>query len=169
MGRVGHEREGGHGSRTGAPADWERFADRNAPATRGFLADLPGGTRRGEQALRASVRTVFDAAAAPRRRELVRECVREQAQSVLGTGPGLPDDGDFFAGGLDSLTAIHLRRNLQRTLECALRQTAVFEHPTVASLTDHLLDVLGGEQAAAVAGSTPAAARGGSSHGRGER
>ncbi|MCX4673505.1 type I polyketide synthase [Streptomyces sp. NBC_01381] len=152
------------------PADWERFADRNAPATRGFLADLPGGRHRGEQALGASVRAVFDAAAAPRRRELVRECVREQAASVLGTGgPGLPDDGDFFAGGLDSLTAIQLRRNLQRTLECALRQTAVFEHPTVASLTDHLLDVLGGDQAAAVTGNTPTTVRGGSSHARGDR
>ncbi|WP_044362956.1 type I polyketide synthase [Streptomyces natalensis] len=129
------------------PADWERFADRNLPATRGFLADMPGGARRGERDSRMSFRATFDAASAPRRRELLRDCVREHVASVLGTGPGLPDDGDFFAGGLDSLTAIQLRRNLQLTLECGLRQTLVFDHPTVASLTGHLLDVLGREPA----------------------
>ncbi|MFG2063956.1 acyl carrier protein [Micromonospora sp. NPDC048871] len=48
----------------------------------------------------------------------------------------------FFASGMDSLTAIELRRNLQRPLRTDLKATPLFVRRTVESLAAHLIDDL---------------------------
>ncbi|MEV5354484.1 amino acid adenylation domain-containing protein [Streptomyces sp. NPDC052693] len=119
------------------PADWQRFADRDTPALRGLLAAMPGAGRR--QAPGGGLRGTLDAASGSARRELLLSHVREQVGRVLGESAERAADGqDVFARGLDSLTAIELRRNLQRTLECRLGQSALYDHPTVEALADHL-------------------------------
>lgn len=123
------------------PADWQRFADRDAPALRGLLAAMPGAGRR--QAHSGGLRRTLDAASGTARRELLLSHVREQVGRVLGESAGPAADGqDVFARGLDSLTAIELRRNLQRGLECRLGQSALYDHPTVEALADHLGELM---------------------------
>ncbi|WP_055599453.1 type I polyketide synthase [Streptomyces aureus] len=125
------------------PADWTRFADRDAPALRGFLAAMPGAGRGPAES--GGFRATFDAAPPAVRGELLLAQVREQVARVLGeTAPDAreTDDLDVFARGLDSLTAIELRRNLQRALGCRLGQSAVYDHPTVAALAGHLGELI---------------------------
>lgn len=49
---------------------------------------------------------------------------------------------DFLASGMDSLTAIELRRNLQRSLRAELKATTLFVRRTAESLAEHFLDEL---------------------------
>ncbi|WP_084774383.1 type I polyketide synthase [Nonomuraea candida] len=123
------------------PIDWKRFTGRDAPALRGFLVDMPGRTEVRDE---ADFRTVLEGASPETRRTLLADHIRQQVGRVLGhVGWQPPDDADFFACGLDSLTAIELRRNLCGTLKCRLRSSAIFDYPTVEALAGHLLEVLG--------------------------
>ncbi|MFE1961329.1 SDR family NAD(P)-dependent oxidoreductase [Streptomyces sp. NPDC059479] len=123
------------------PVDWTRFAGRNTPALRGFLAAMPGAGRGPAES--GGFRATFDAASPRARGEVLLAQVREQVARVLGgTAERETDDLDVFARGLDSLTAIELRRNLQRALGCRLGQSAVYDHPTVAALAGHLGELI---------------------------
>ncbi|MFC8270106.1 amino acid adenylation domain-containing protein [Streptomyces cinereoruber] len=125
------------------PVDWTRFVDRDTSALRGFLTAMPSTGRSPAQS--SGFRATFDAAPPGARRELLLARVREEVARVLGetvSGVRETDDLDVFARGLDSLTAIELRRNLQRALECRLGQSAVYDHPTVAALAGHLGELI---------------------------
>ncbi|MFI1867537.1 type I polyketide synthase [Streptomyces jumonjinensis] len=129
------------------PADWNRFEDRNAPSLRGLLADMPGGRRAGadDDAGDAddSVRAVLEGSSPETRRALLLSHVRDQVGRVLGDGAGgLTDDHDLFAHGLDSLRAIELRSRIQRTFECKVPPSIVFDNPTVVALSDRLFDMV---------------------------
>ncbi|MFJ9430395.1 amino acid adenylation domain-containing protein [Streptomyces sp. NPDC101490] len=127
------------------PADWTRFEDRDDPALRGLLADMPGGSR--AEARQEGVRAALDEAGPEARRELLTGHVRELVRRVLGESAGdggaLTDDQDLFARGLDSLRAIELRSHLQRGLECKVPPSMIFDHPTVTALSERLLDMMG--------------------------
>jgi aryl carrier-like protein len=89
-------------------------------------------------------------AAAPleKRRSLLLAFIRSQVASVIGlpVGQSVPDKQPLRDIGLDSLMAIELRNRLRAGLEIerALPATLVFDHPTVAALTDYLAtEILG--------------------------
>ncbi|MGF1429071.1 type I polyketide synthase [Kitasatospora sp. LaBMicrA B282] len=71
--------------------------------------------------------------------ELVTDAVRE----VLGLPAGQPvaRRRGLFEQGLDSLTAVALRRRLEQQLGLELPSTIVFERPTVAALAEHLAEL----------------------------
>ncbi|WP_107079548.1 acyl carrier protein, partial [Micromonospora sp. MH33] len=85
------------------------------------------------------------AAPAEDRRRLVEELVAGQVAEVLGyastatVGP----DRSFTELGFDSLTAVDLRNRLTTRTGLSLPATLVFDHPTPAALTGHLLAQLG--------------------------
>lgn len=126
------------------PADWSRYSGRDHPALRALLSDMPRAVR-DEEPLTVAFSDEYDRAAPEDRRGLLLSQVREQVSQVLGGKPGADDEASFFERGLDSLTAIELRQKLQRTLKCGLRQSMIFEHPTVTSLANRLLDLLESE------------------------
>ena len=68
--------------------------------------------------------------------------VRAAVSAILGAGAsegqGLSEHQPLMEAGLDSLGAVELARSLEARLRLALPQTLVFDHPTVAALTDHL-------------------------------
>ncbi|MFF8562409.1 beta-ketoacyl synthase N-terminal-like domain-containing protein, partial [Streptomyces albidoflavus] len=93
------------------------------------------------------------------RHRLVLTLVQEEAAGVLGQGQSFPADRSFKDHGLDSASAVRLRNRLSVVLGLPLPATLVFDRPTPARLTDHLLALLLGGVApdAAPAGARPSA------------
>lgn len=98
------------------------------------------------------------------RTEAVRELVRAQAATVLGhdTADDVALDQPFRDLGIDSLTAVELRNQLNAITGLRLSATLVFDHPTAAAVSTHVLErLLGAEQDPA----SPAPPRPGRRHG----
>lgn len=78
------------------------------------------------------------------RRGVLMRRIRERVRSVLGLGVDTPLDPERPLGelGLDSLLAVELRNTLGSDAQRRLPATLLFDHPTVAALTDHLLELL---------------------------
>ncbi|PPK71409.1 type I polyketide synthase [Actinokineospora auranticolor] len=74
-------------------------------------------------------------------RRIVRTTVADRITEVLGLAV-VPDDTGLFDLGLDSLTAIELRTKLGLDIGGQLPATLLFDHPTAAALTTHLLDLV---------------------------
>ncbi|MEV0330428.1 beta-ketoacyl synthase N-terminal-like domain-containing protein, partial [Micromonospora echinospora] len=106
------------------------------------------------------VRLVAGAVPAERRTRLA-DAVATLVAETLGTEDDSPIDPrqGFFALGMTSLMAVDLQNRLQRALGDAYRLplTLVFQHSSVAALTDHLAREVFGLDAPAPARSLPAA------------
>ena len=73
------------------------------------------------------------------RRSALSSHVQEAVVGVLGWRGAPPElRASFFDIGMDSLTALELKNRLQASLGLTLRATAVFNHPTMASLAEYL-------------------------------
>lgn len=73
-------------------------------------------------------------------RDVLLTYVRREVAAVLGLASvdTLDIQQGFFRLGMDSITTVRLRNNLEKVLECRLPPTVAFEYPTVESLTDYL-------------------------------
>ncbi|MFJ2606857.1 amino acid adenylation domain-containing protein [Streptomyces sp. NPDC087425] len=76
----------------------------------------------------------------PDRHGLVAAQVRRSVLRVLGQTPA--PDTDLFSLGLDSVSAILLRRALQDALRCELDQEDIFKYPTENALTRRVVSIL---------------------------
>ncbi|MDA2806289.1 beta-ketoacyl reductase [Nocardiopsis suaedae] len=127
------------------PTDWRRLADHAADTLPSLLPLLPDRPPAGAAARPADFRAALDAARGEERRALLVREVRRQVGTVLGRAEEVDGDGDLFANGLDSLTAIRLRHGLQQAARVGLPQAVVFEHPTIDALAGHLLRAVDGD------------------------
>jgi phthiocerol/phenolphthiocerol synthesis type-I polyketide synthase B len=75
------------------------------------------------------------------RKNLLRAFLCEAVGDALGLpSPDVMDPGrGFFAMGMDSLSAVALKRRLEAAFGLPIPTIAIFEHPTVASFTDYAL------------------------------
>lgn len=79
-----------------------------------------------------------------RRRAVLLDAIRTHARAVLGLAPDdvVEAHEPLNQMGLDSLMAVQLRNILSDTSGLALPATVIFDHPTIAALTDFLFQQL---------------------------
>ncbi|MFI5790845.1 SDR family NAD(P)-dependent oxidoreductase, partial [Streptomyces sp. NPDC051640] len=94
----------------------------------------------GAEALRRRI----EAASGAEQHRIVLDLVRQQAAAVLGLGETgrVESERPFREAGFDSLTGVELRNRLGAATGVRLSPTSVFDHPTPAALTEHLLEQL---------------------------
>ncbi|GGY03053.1 polyketide synthase [Streptomyces minutiscleroticus] len=87
-------------------------------------------------------------ASGEQRRQALTDLVRTGTAAVLGRQDLREDqlDAAFSELGVDSLMALELREHLNNATGLRLPPTLLFDHPTLPSLTDHLVRTLGGEE-----------------------
>ncbi|MCP3097313.1 SDR family NAD(P)-dependent oxidoreductase [Myxococcus sp. K15C18031901] len=132
--------------RSVAQVDWGLFKSvYEARAPRPLLESLGppaasaverGGRTDGGEAL-----TQLRKATPARRKELVTSWVREEVARVLGftSSASVKLEQGFFDTGMDSVTAVELRRRLCARFDVSLPATIAFDRPTVAALSTYLL------------------------------
>ncbi|MEV6926611.1 SDR family NAD(P)-dependent oxidoreductase [Dactylosporangium sp. NPDC051485] len=84
------------------------------------------------------------------RRSVVRRLVLDHTAAALGHRDVSTVDGNrpFQEAGMDSMTAVQLRDGLRAATGLDLPATIVFEQPSPAALTEHLLGLVGPQQPA---------------------
>jgi phthiocerol/phenolphthiocerol synthesis type-I polyketide synthase C len=88
----------------------------------------------------APFRRILLAAPEGQRRASLETHLREQAARVLGLAPGRIDPQKPLGSlGFDSLMTLELRNRLEASLGLKLPATVVWNHPTIAALSQHLL------------------------------
>ncbi|WP_460700705.1 SDR family NAD(P)-dependent oxidoreductase, partial [Nocardia thraciensis] len=100
--------------------------------------------RTGSSAVAAESR--FADLGAAERRAVVGELIAAEIAAALGyDGPDDIDaDRNFRDLGFDSLTALDVRNRVRRATGVSVPVTAIFDYPTPAALTEHVLEKLGG-------------------------
>ena len=115
--------------------DQAALADTEDPVLRGLVK-----TRRPQRAHPIQLRTRLAALPSAERGKTLLDLVRGQAAAVLAQ----PDPAALEARrgllelGFDSLTAVELRNRLSQVTGLRLPSTLLFDHPTLAALTEHL-------------------------------
>jgi acyl transferase domain-containing protein len=134
------------------PIRWSRFvAAFGAGREPRIYADLarkdqPRGPARPAAPVDSEFRRRLEESVPGERLSVVTALVRERTIRVLGFGGGHALDAQqrFFDVGMDSLTAIELKNQLQAAVGRALPSTVVFDYPSVEALAKYLAtDILG--------------------------
>lgn len=125
--------------------DWSEFTRRSA-APLPFLSGLdlharhPSEERQEETTI--ALQTQLRQALPDERQELLSAYLKSEVARVLGAYE-LPEAHQrFFDMGMDSLMTLQLSNRIQTTLEIQCPVTLVFEYPSVALLTRHLLNAV---------------------------
>jgi NAD(P)-dependent dehydrogenase (short-subunit alcohol dehydrogenase family)/acyl carrier protein len=91
---------------------------------------------------RGALRGTLAALPAEAREERLREELRELLAATVGGDAVIDDDRGFAEAGLDSIMVIDLRTKLSEAIARDLPATVALDHPTVARLAAHTLDLL---------------------------
>lgn len=147
------------------PAHWSTYSASVPEPARAWLESVASatGTERAGRAdqRREDLRETLARVPMRQRRAALRAHLEGLARRILGVGPDheLVEERPLRDLGLDSLMAVELRNAIGTAIEKPLPATLLFDYPSIAALTDHVLPLLGlvdpgGETSAApVAGS----------------
>ncbi|MCW3844425.1 SDR family NAD(P)-dependent oxidoreductase [Micromonospora yasonensis] len=91
---------------------------------------------------RGWLRAELDRTAADEREDRLRAAVRQVAGEALGDPGALDDEAGFVDLGLDSIMVIDLRTRLSHALAVDLPATVAIDHPTIAQVAAHAIDLL---------------------------
>ncbi len=127
------------------PADWKRFAE-VASSTRlpSIARDCVSPAVGEPKAAGPTFAERLSVSEPAERRPLLEEHLRSQLVAVLRVAPEKVDvQRPMGTLGLESLTALELRRRLEVSLGIALSATAMWNYPTPAALAGHLASRMG--------------------------
>ena len=127
------------------PVDWSKFRPQQDAKSPFFEALLPASRSEADASATQPVEFMQTLLAAPsgKRRTLLERHVQVSLGKVLGFNSQRaqqigPHTG-FATLGMDSLTSVQLRNQLQRSLpKASLSQTVAFDYPTLKTLVDYL-------------------------------
>ncbi|MBU6214358.1 SDR family NAD(P)-dependent oxidoreductase [Patescibacteria group bacterium] len=127
-----------------APINWERFLKFNKSEETHLFASLVSSSQRKPEELfvenfvsRLALLTGAEQLA------LIERKVAENVSRILGLQQESGfEDKDFFDYGMDSLTSIQLRNNLQSDFKCSLHPTLAYKYPTVRKLSEYIVSVV---------------------------
>ncbi|MCL6285141.1 SDR family NAD(P)-dependent oxidoreductase [Ruegeria sp. 2012CJ41-6] len=130
-------------------ADWQQLAH-GTHANAVFFSGMAGAVHRPAASEPAQVKAVqqlreqLSRTPANRRRAVLLDAIRTHARAVLGLAPEdvVEAHEPLNQLGLDSLMAVQLRNILSDAAGLPLPATVIFDHPTIATLTDFLLEQL---------------------------
>jgi acyl transferase domain-containing protein/acyl carrier protein len=140
-----------------ADVDWTVFAPALEARRRRPMLDAvrpaPGAATTATPSLRRRIEEVPPC----EREDLLVASLQEEVARVLGRdAPGAVDvTQGLFEMGLDSLMAVELKARLEKALGFALPRTLVFEFPSIAVLSRHLLSLCAPRAAPPVPDATP--------------
>jgi myxalamid-type polyketide synthase MxaB len=133
--------------------DWRRLAKMFPPTP--MWADLASGEEAAGAGRRSAIEQIRRAPPEERRAVLI-DYLRSQVANVLGWPSPEPvgPRRKLFDLGMDSLTSVQLRTQLEHGLGCSLPLTIAFDYPSVEALADFLSRhlQLGGEEASSPPG-----------------
>jgi acyl transferase domain-containing protein/NADPH:quinone reductase-like Zn-dependent oxidoreductase/acyl carrier protein len=141
------------------PIDWQRFiATLPAGVDAAFFDDVvpraaaPAAAATEPAPANSTALSRLQAVPSGQRAAALAAHLSERALHVLGLDTGTPVDPKTPLKdlGLDSLMAVELRNALTRSIGRPLSATLLFDYPTVAALTTHLMRLLGLEEPAPV-------------------
>ncbi|MDJ0574306.1 MAG: amino acid adenylation domain-containing protein [Xenococcaceae cyanobacterium MO_234.B1] len=122
------------------PIDWSQFRQQQWASAPLFNDLVAASGESNQQQVAVGFLHKLETAPVNDRYALLMAGVRSQIARTLG----LEDSEKIEPGqrlidlGLDSLMAIELKNYLQSSLECSLRSTLLFDHPTLESLVQYL-------------------------------
>ena len=126
------------------PINWSQFLGQLPVGTKMPLLEAFTSTVGQSGTGKSDFRQRLEATPVQERRELLRTHVHLQLSLVLGINN--PDsislETDFFDLGMDSLTSLEFKNNLQTSLGCSVPFNLAFDYPTVDKLVDYLAQQL---------------------------
>jgi acyl carrier protein len=134
----------------GLSANWPAYVERH-PNKRSLFAALLPKSNESQTATTArpssepSVAETLEHSPADERLSMLARHVRTRVLKLVGLplDRAIDEQLGFREIGLDSLLAVELRNTLQADLKLSLPATMAFDYPTVSSLTEHLLTLMG--------------------------
>ena len=129
-----------------APITWSLFLEKNNLKNIPFFSNFAtyAAKNKNELLKETNLNSKIELSKSIKGYNLLLEMVSGRVYKILGFDNNITLDNldkDFFDYGMDSLTSIQLRNNLQIDLKCQLSPTVAFNYPSIRKLTDYLFSI----------------------------
>lgn len=117
------------------PTDWSKYQTEN-----NFFNVLKQGKKQKQQNTSPNLLLDLKNVDQVRRKKMLVRYIESEVCKILGyeEGKSFEENQGFFELGMNSLTAVEFKNNLQSTLNCNLSSTITFDYPTIAKLSNYL-------------------------------
>ncbi len=118
------------------PMDWEKYPDQSHFFERLKHIKREKGAHQVKSTLLQELRSVEPT----QRKKMILKYIETQVCIILGykEGRSFEENQGFFELGMNSLTSVEFKNNLQESLSCKLSSTLTFDYPTITKLVNYL-------------------------------
>ncbi len=128
-----------------SPIDWELFLKTNKLEKYNFFSDFLSSNQKNSDKNFSEEDIVYKISSLSE--SDLFAVIKEKVSSCVFSILGLKDinnslENDFFDLGMDSLSSIQLRNNLQSDFKCRLHPTVAYKYSNILDLSSHLLNIV---------------------------